>query len=186
MDLSNLTPAKGSIKKGKRIGRGQGSGRGGTSTRGHKGQKSRSGYSRKKGFEGGQMPLQRRVPKFGFTNPNRRVFQALNLGDIQKLHDAKQIKDSLDIALMIKLGLIKKTELVKILSKGNFSIKLNITAHQFSASAKDLIEKNGGMVVVLDENKKEIISKVAAKDDKKKVAAKDDKKKVDKKTKNED
>ena len=86
MDLSNLQPAKGSIKKSKRIGRGQGSGRGGTSTKGHKGQKSRSGYSRKKGFEGGQMPLQRRVPKFGFTNPNRRVFKAVNLGDLQKLH----------------------------------------------------------------------------------------------------
>ena len=90
MELSNLTPAEGSIKKRKRLGRGQGSGRGGTSTRGHKGQKSRSGYSRKKGFEGGQMPLQRRVPKFGFTNPNRCVYQALNLGDIQKLHDNKK------------------------------------------------------------------------------------------------
>ena len=106
MDLSNLTPAVGSVKKSKRLGRGQGSGRGGTSTRGHKGQKSRSGYSRKKGFEGGQMPLQRRVPKFGFTNPNRRIFQAVNLGDIQKLHDAKKIKDSLDLTLMVKLGLV--------------------------------------------------------------------------------
>tara|TARA_Y100001968_G_C19385802_1_gene732779 strand:- start:892 stop:1344 length:453 start_codon:yes stop_codon:yes gene_type:complete len=147
MDLSNLQPASGSIKKSKRVGRGQGSGRGGTSTRGHKGQKSRSGYSRKKGFEGGQMPLQRRVPKFGFTNPNRRVFQALNLGDIQKLYDAKKIKESLDINLMIKLGLIKKNELVKILSKGNYNIKINITAHKFSASAKTLIEKHGGQVI---------------------------------------
>tara|TARA_B100000427_G_C14984584_1_gene366874 strand:+ start:58 stop:510 length:453 start_codon:yes stop_codon:yes gene_type:complete len=146
MDLSNLQPATGSIKKSKRIGRGQGSGRGGTSTRGHKGQKSRSGYSRKKGFEGGQMPLQRRVPKFGFTNPNRREFQALNLGDIQKLFETKKIKDSLDIGLMIKLGLIKKNELVKILAKGNFSSKVDITAHKFSASAKEIITKNGGTV----------------------------------------
>ena len=146
MDLSNLQPATGSIKKSKRIGRGQGSGRGGTSTRGHKGQKSRSGYSRKKGFEGGQMPLQRRVPKFGFTNPNRREFQALNLGDIQKLFETKKIKDSLDIGLMIKLGLIKKNELVKILSKGEFSSKVDITAHKFSASAKEIITKNGGTV----------------------------------------
>ena len=146
MDLSNLQPATGSIKKSKRIGRGQGSGRGGTSTRGHKGQKSRSGYSRKKGFEGGQMPLQRRVPKFGFTNPNRRVYQALNLGDIQKLFETKKIKDSLDIGLMIKLGLIKKNELVKVLAKGEFSSKVDITAHKFSASAKELITKNGGTV----------------------------------------
>ena len=154
MDLSSLTPAEGSIKKGKRIGRGQGSGRGGTATRGHKGQKSRSGYSRKKGFEGGQMPLQRRVPKFGFTNPNRKVFQPLNLGHIQKLYDGKQIKDSLDFDLMIKLGLVKKNELVKILSKGDFNVKLNITAHQFSNSAKSIIEKNGGIVIELDNNNK--------------------------------
>ena len=150
MELSNLKPAAGSIKKSKRIGRGQGSGRGGTSTRGHKGQKSRSGYSRKKGFEGGQMPLQRRVPKFGFTNPNRRVFQALNLGDIQSLYDAKKIKENLDINLMIKLGLVKKNELVKILSKGSYNAKLNITAHKFSASAKELVEKNGGQVIEME------------------------------------
>ena len=146
MDLSNLQPATGSIKKSKRIGRGQGSGRGGTSTRGHKGQKSRSGYSRKKGFEGGQMPLQRRVPKFGFTNPNRRVYQALNLGDIQKLFETKKIKGSLDIELMITLGLIKKNELVKILAKGDFSSKVDVIAHKFSASAKEMIIKNGGTV----------------------------------------
>ena len=136
MDLSNLQPATGSIKKSKRIGRGQGSGRGGTSTGGHKGQKSRSGYSRKKGFEGGQMPLQRRVPKFGFTNPNRREFQALNLDDNQKLFETKKIKDSLDIGLMIKLGLIKKNELVKILAKGEFSSKVDITAHNFQLRQK--------------------------------------------------
>lgn len=150
MDLSSLKPAEGSTKKSKRLGRGQGSGRGGTSTKGHKGQKSRSGYSRKKGFEGGQMPLQRRVPKFGFTNPNRRVFQAVNLGDIQKLHDAKKIKDSLDLKLMIQLGLVKKHELVKILSKGKFNIKLNITSHQFSQSAQKIIEDNGGVITKLE------------------------------------
>ena len=150
MDLSNLKPAEGSIKKGKRIARGQGSGRGGTSTKGHKGQKSRSGYSRKKGFEGGQMPLQRRVPKFGFTNPNRRVFQAVNLGDIQKLYDNKKIKDMLDVDLMIKLGLAKKNELVKILSKGAFNAKINITSHQFSASAQKIIEENGGNITKIE------------------------------------
>ena len=153
MDLSSLKPAEGSIKKSKRLGRGQGSGRGGTSTKGHKGQKSRSGYSRKKGFEGGQMPLQRRVPKFGFTNPNRKVFQAVNLGDIQKLYDAKKIKDSLDIEAMIKLGLVKKKEFVKILSKGDFNTKLDITSHQFSVSAKKLIEKNGGSITKLETTK---------------------------------
>ena len=150
MELSNLKPAAGSTKKSKRIGRGQGSGRGGTSTRGHKGQKSRSGYSRKKGFEGGQMPLQRRVPKFGFTNPNRRVFQALNLGDIQKLCDDKKIKDTLDIDLMIKLGVANKNELIKVLSKGQYSAKLNITAHKFSTSARELIKKNGGQVIEIE------------------------------------
>ncbi len=149
MDLSNLKPAVGSTKKSRRLGRGQGSGRGGTSTKGHKGQKSRSGYSRKKGFEGGQMPLQRRVPKFGFTNPNRRQFQAVNLGDIQKLFDAKKIKSDLDISLMIKLGLVKKNELVKVLAKGEYNIKLNITSHQFSVSAQKIIEKNGGTIVKL-------------------------------------
>jgi len=150
MDLSNLTPAKGSLKKAKRIGRGQGSGRGGTSTRGHKGQKSRSGYSRKKGFEGGQMPLQRRVPKFGFTSPNRRVLQPLNLGDIQRLCDLKKIKDALDIDLMIQLGLVKKNELVKILSKGEYTAKLNITAHECSVSSKEIIEKNGGQFIKVE------------------------------------
>ena len=150
MDLSNLKPAEGSIKKSKRLGRGQGSGRGGTATRGHKGQKSRSGYSRKKGFEGGQMPLQRRVPKFGFKSPNRREYQAVNLGDIQKLYDAKKIKDHLDIVTMIKLGLSNKNECVKILSKGEYNIKLNITAHQFSVSAQKIIEDNGGSVTTLE------------------------------------
>ena len=149
MELHNLKPAEGSIKKGKRIGRGEGSKRGGTSTRGHKGAKSRSGYSKKSGFEGGQQPLQRRVPKFGFTNPNRKTFQAVNLGDLQKLHDNKKIKNSVDIELMIKLGLVKKNELVKILAKGEYSVKLDITSHQFSSSAQALIEKNGGKITKL-------------------------------------
>ena len=149
MKLHTLKPAKGSVKSGKRIARGQGSGRGGTSTRGHKGAQSRSGYSRKAGFEGGQMPLQRRVPKFGFTNPNRKTFQAVNLGDLQKLHDNKKIKNSVDIELMIELGLVKKNELVKILAKGDYSVKLDVTSHQFSSSAQALIEKNGGKITKL-------------------------------------
>ena len=143
MELNNLVKNN---KKKIRVGRGIGSGKGKTSSRGHKGQKSRSGYSRKKGFEGGQMPLQRRVPKFGFTNPNRRVFQAVNLGEIQKLCETKKIKDSLDLELMIKLGLTHKNELVKVLAKGDFSSSVNITAHKFSTSAKTIIEKNGGTV----------------------------------------
>ena len=150
MDLSNLKPAEGSVKKSKRLGRGQGSGRGGTSTRGHKGQKSRSGYSRKKGFEGGQMPLQRRVPKFGFTSPNRQEYQAVNLGDVQKLFDANKIKDHLDLPMMVELGLAKKNERIKILSKGDYKIKLNISSHQFSVSAKKIIEDNGGSVIILE------------------------------------
>ena len=152
MDLSNLTPAVGSVKKSKRIGRGQGSGRGGTSTRGHKGQKSRSGYSRKKGFEGGQMPLQRRVPKFGFTNPNRKVFQALNLGDIQKLYDSKKVSSNIDLPTMIELGLINTNEQVKILAKGTYSAKLTITAHQCSESAMKLITDNGGKFVPINKS----------------------------------
>jgi large subunit ribosomal protein L15 len=150
MDLSNLTPAVGSVKKSKRIGRGQGSGRGGTSTRGHKGQKSRSGYSRKKGFEGGQMPLQRRVPKFGFTNPNRKVFQALNLGDIQKLYDSKKVSTNIDLPTMIELGLINTNEQVKILAKGTYSAKLIITAHKCSSAAMKLITDNGGEFVPIN------------------------------------
>jgi large subunit ribosomal protein L15 len=194
MDLSNLKPAEGSIKKGKRIGRGQGSGRGGTSTRGHKGQKSRSGYSRKKGFEGGQMPLQRRLPKFGFKNPNRKILQPLNLGDIQQLYNDKKIKDSLDIALMIELGLVKKNELVKILSKGDYNIKLNITAHQFSNSAKSIIEKHGGVASSIEELKKEDVDvkdkkqkvKVKIEDTKEVLDSKDEQLKEDNKNKTED
>ena len=144
MNLSNLKPAKGSVKKGKRIGRGEGSKRGGTATRGHKGQKSRSGYSKKIGFEGGQQPLQRRVPKFGFTNPNRVEYQGVNLDRLQELVDNKKIKTKVDKQTLVDNGLAKKKDLVKILGRGELKAKLDITAHAFSASAKASIEKAGG------------------------------------------
>ena len=144
MELLNLKPAKGSVKKGKRIGRGEGSKRGGTATRGHKGQKSRSGYSKKIGFEGGQQPLQRRVPKFGFTNPNRVEYQGVNLDRLQELVDNKKIKTKVDKQTLIDNGLAKKKDLVKILGRGELKAKLDITAHAFSASAKAAIEKAGG------------------------------------------
>ena len=147
MELNNLKPAKGSINKNnKRLGRGQGSGKGGTSTRGHKGAKSRSGYSRKLGFEGGQMPLQRRVPKFGFNNINRKEYQGVNLDTIQTLVDNKRVKSSLDFDAMIKLRLARKNELVKILGRGELKAKLKISAHKFTASAKAAIEAAGGEV----------------------------------------
>ena len=148
MDLSNLKPNTGSVKNRKRIARGQASG-GSTAGRGHKGQKSRSGYSKKIGFEGGQMPLQRRVPKFGFFSPNKKVFCPLNLGRIQKLVDEKKIKDKLDFKLMIKLGLAKKEEKIKILSDGDFKSKLEIFAHQFSKSSKRIIEEKGGKTNII-------------------------------------
>ena len=144
MELHNLKPAKGSVKKGKRIGRGEGSKRGGTATRGHKGQKSRSGYSKKIGFEGGQQPLQRRVPKFGFTNPNRVEYQGVNLDRLQELVDNKKIKTKVDKQTLVDNGLAKKKDLVKILGRGELKAKLDITAHAFSASAKASIEKAGG------------------------------------------
>ncbi len=150
MDLSNLKPAEGSVKsQGKRIGRGQGSGKGGTATRGHKGAKSRSGYSKKVGFEGGQMPLQRRVPKFGFTNINRKEYQGVNLDVIQQLVDDKIIKDTLDFDTLVGLGLAGKNELVKILGRGELKSKLSVTAHKFTASAKAAIEAAGGEAVTL-------------------------------------
>ncbi|WP_272023444.1 50S ribosomal protein L15 [Olleya namhaensis] len=150
MDLSNLKPAEGSVKnQGKRIGRGQGSGKGGTATRGHKGAKSRSGYSKKVGFEGGQMPLQRRVPKFGFTNINRIEHQGVNLDVIQQLVDDKKIKDTLDFDTLVGLGLAGKNELVKILGRGELKAKLSISAHKFTATAKAAIEAAGGEAVTL-------------------------------------
>ncbi len=150
MDLSNLKPAEGSVKnKGKRVGRGQGSGKGGTATRGHKGAKSRSGYSKKLGFEGGQMPLQRRVPKFGFKNINRKEYQGVNLDTLQKLVDDKKIKDSVDLDTLIELRLAGKNDLVKILGRGELSAKLKVTAHKFTASAQKAIEAAGGEVVTI-------------------------------------
>ncbi|MFD2823120.1 50S ribosomal protein L15 [Lacinutrix iliipiscaria] len=150
MDLSNLKPAEGSVKnQGKRVGRGQGSGKGGTATRGHKGAKSRSGYSKKVGFEGGQMPLQRRVPKFGFTNINRVEYQGLNLDTLQQLIDDKKIKDTIDLDTMIALRLAGKNDLVKILGRGELKSKLKVTAHKFTASAKAAIEAAGGEAVTL-------------------------------------
>ena len=147
MELHNLEPAKGSIKKGKRIGRGEGSKKGGTSTRGHKGAKSRSGYSRKIGFEGGQQPLQRRVPKFGFTNPNRKEYQGINLDRLQDLVDSKKIKTKVDKQILIDNGLAKKKDLIKILGRGELKAKLDISVDAFSASAKIAIEKVGGTAI---------------------------------------
>ena len=149
MDLSNLTPAKGSVKNRKRIARGEGSKKGGTSTRGHKGAKSRSGYSRKVGFEGGQMPLQRRVTKFGFTNPNRKEFRGVNLHTLQTLVDNKKVKDSIDLEVLISNGLAHKNDLVKILGRGELKAKLNVTVHSFSATAKSAIESAGGTATTL-------------------------------------
>jgi len=150
MNLSNLQPAEGSVKnQGKRVGRGQGSGKGGTATRGHKGAKSRSGYSKKVGFEGGQMPLQRRVPKFGFTNINRKEYQPINLDKIQELIDDKKISDTLDFQTIIDLRLARNNEMVKILGRGELKSKITVTAHKFSASAKQAIEAAGGEAVTL-------------------------------------
>ena len=149
MNLSNLKPAKGSVKSKKRIARGQGSGHGGTATRGHKGQKSRSGYSKKVGFEGGQMPLQRRVPKFGFKNINRIDYKGINLDTIQALVDAKKIKDEVTFEILLANGLVRKNELVKILGRGALTAKLNITAHKFTATAKAAIEAAGGEAIEL-------------------------------------
>lgn len=138
MDLSNLKPAEGSVKQNKRVGRGQGSGRGGTSTRGHKGAKSRSGYSRKIGFEGGQMPLQRRVPKYGFTNINRVEYKAINISTLQELSEKKNISD-IDPKVLADAGLVSKSDLIKILGKGELKSTINVKAHAFSKSAQEAI-----------------------------------------------
>ena len=150
MDLSNLKPAEGSVQSpGKRVGRGQGSGKGGTAKRGHKGAKSRSGYSRKIGFEGGQMPLQRRVPKFGFTNINRKAYQGINLDTLQQLVDDKKIKTTLDFNTIVELRLARKNELVKILGRGELKAKIKVSAHKFTATAKAAIEAAGGEAITL-------------------------------------
>ena len=148
MDLSNLKPAPGSVKREKRIGRGEGSGHGGTSTRGHKGAKSRSGYSRKIGFEGGQMPLQRRVPKSGFKNLNRVEYKAINLSTLEALA-TKLDTDRIDFETLLTAGLVNKNALVKILGKGTLSRKLEVHAHAFSKSAQAAIEASQGTAVKL-------------------------------------
>lgn len=150
MNLSNIQPADGSVhKNSKRLGRGQGSGKGGTAARGHKGAKSRSGYSKKIGFEGGQMPLQRRVPKFGFKNINRKDYQGINLDTIQDLVDDKRIKDSLEHDTIVSLRLARKHELVKILGRGELKAAVKISAHKFTATAKAAIEAAGGEAIEL-------------------------------------
>lgn len=148
MGLNNLKPAEGSVKKAaKIIGRGQGSGKGGTATRGHKGAKSRSGYSKKVGFEGGQMPLQRRVPKFGFTNINRKDYQGVNLDTLQSYVEAGRLSNEFGIAELVNVGLVKKNDLVKILGRGEFSSNITVTVHKCTASAKAAIEAAGGKVI---------------------------------------
>ncbi|MDE7443960.1 MAG: 50S ribosomal protein L15 [Muribaculaceae bacterium] len=143
MELNNLQPAVGSTKNKTRKGRGPGSGKGGTSTRGHKGAKSRSGYSRKIGFEGGQMPLQRRLPKFGFKSLNRVAYKAINLTDLEALAEAKKL-ETISVEDLRAAGLVAKNELVKILAKGSLSHKLTVEANAFSAAAKKAIEDAGG------------------------------------------
>ena len=148
MKLNNLKPAEGSVKARKRIGRGTGSGRGGTSTRGHKGAKSRSGYSKTIGFEGGQMPLQRRVPKFGFKNINRVEYKAINLATLQALAENKSL-ETINIEVLVAAGFISSTQLVKILANGTLTAKLTVEAHAFSQKAIEAIEAVGGTVVKL-------------------------------------
>ncbi|QEE49421.1 50S ribosomal protein L15 [Flavobacterium alkalisoli] len=150
MDLSNLQPAEGSVhNKNKRVGRGEGSGKGGTAARGHKGAKSRSGYSKKIGFEGGQMPLQRRVPKFGFKNINRKEYAGVNLDTLQALVDNGIVTDTVDFTVLVENRLATKNEQVKILGRGELKAKLKVTAHKFTATAKAAIEAAGGEAVSL-------------------------------------
>ena len=152
MNLSKLTTAEGSVKNAKkRIGRGQGSGKGGTSTKGHKGAQSRSGYSAKRGFEGGQMPLQRRVPKFGFKNINRIEYRGINLDVIQSLIEENKI-DSIDIAFLISKGLAHKNDKIKVLGRGELKSKVEIKVHAFSATAKSAIEAQGGVATSIEKS----------------------------------
>ena len=150
MGLHNLQPAEGSVNRdGKRLGRGQGSGKGGTAARGHKGAKSRSGYSKKIGFEGGQMPLQRRVPKFGFTNINRKDYKGINLAKLQELVDNKVISTEVTLETLVENGLVGKNDLVKILGNGELKASLKVSVHKFTASAKAAIESAGGEAISL-------------------------------------
>ena len=148
MNLSNLKPAEGSVKTRKRIGRGPGSGLGGTSTRGHKGAKSRSGYSKKIGFEGGQMPIQRRLPKFGFKNINRVEYKAINIATLQQLAESKSLS-KIGVDELVNAGFISTSQLVKILGNGTLTAKLEVTAHAFSKSAESAIQAAGGTIVKL-------------------------------------
>ncbi|WP_294202842.1 MULTISPECIES: 50S ribosomal protein L15 [Chryseobacterium] len=149
MNLNNIKPAAGSTFNSKRIGRGQGSGKGGTSTKGHKGQKARAGYSQKIGFEGGQMPLQRRLPKFGFKNVNRKEFRGINLDTIQTLIENKSITGDITREVLIENGLITKNELVKIMGRGELKSAVSISADKFTKSAEELISKAGGKAITL-------------------------------------
>jgi large subunit ribosomal protein L15 len=148
MNLSNLKPAEGSVRNRKRVGRGQGSGRGGTSTRGHKGAQSRSGYSAKAGFEGGQMPLQRRLPKFGFKNISRVEYVGINLDTLQKLAESKKLT-AIDQDILVANGLVSKRDKIKILARGEIKTALSVKAHKFSEKAKSSIESAGGSVELL-------------------------------------
>lgn len=148
MNLNNIQPASGATHNSKRVGRGQGSGKGGTSTKGHKGQKSRAGYSQKIGFEGGQMPLQRRLPKFGFNNINRKEYRAINLDTIQALVDAKNLSE-VTKEVLVENGLSSKNELVKIMGRGELKSSVSISAHKFTKSAEEAISKAGGKAITL-------------------------------------
>ena len=149
MNLNNIKPAAGSTFNSKRIGRGQGSGKGGTATKGHKGQKARAGYSQKIGFEGGQMPLQRRLPKFGFKNVNRKEFRAINLDSIQTLIENKSITGEITKEVLVANGLATKNELVKIMGRGELKSAVSISADKFTKSAEELIAKAGGQAITL-------------------------------------
>lgn len=149
MNLNNIQPASGSTHNSKRIGRGQGSGKGGTSTKGHKGQKARAGYSEKIGFEGGQMPLQRRLPKFGFKNVNRKDYRAINLDSIQNLVDTKGISGEITKEVLVANGLASKNDLIKILGRGDLKANVSISANKFTKSAEEAITKAGGKAITL-------------------------------------
>lgn len=148
MNLNNIQPASGATHNSKRVGRGQGSGKGGTSTKGHKGQKSRAGYSQKIGFEGGQMPLQRRLPKFGFNNISRKEYRGINLDTIQALVDAKNLTE-VTKEVLVQNGLSSKNDLVKILGRGELKSAVSISAHKFTKSAEEAISKAGGKAITL-------------------------------------
>ncbi|MCB0483781.1 MAG: 50S ribosomal protein L15 [Flavobacteriales bacterium] len=148
MKLNELKPSKGSVKKNKRLGRGEGSGASGTASRGHKGAQSRSGYSRKRGFEGGQMPLQRRVPKFGFNNPNKVYFKIINLSTLEKLASDKAVSEVTQ-ELLVQSGLVSKKDKVKILGHGELTAKLSVSASAFSEKARTAIESAGGQALVI-------------------------------------